>query len=121
MNSRRYILSGENGIWHLKTTGYDPRYMFIFTGILAQYLPWVLVPRGTYIYHYFASLPFLMTAMSLCFDHKEGIRDRTAVKVGIAVSVIAAVMFIILFPYASGISAPVSWLDIGKKILRIWY
>jgi len=121
LNSRRYILSGENGIWHLKTTGYDPRYMFIFTGILAQYLPWVLVPRGTYIYHYFASLPFLMTAMSLCFDHKEGIRDRTAVKVGIAVSVIAAVMFIILFPYASGISAPVSWLDIGKKILRIWY
>ena len=27
--------------------------------LLAQLLPWVLVPRGTYIYHYFASVPFL--------------------------------------------------------------
>ena len=121
LNSRRYHLPGVNGIWHLKATGYDPRYMFIFTGILAQYLPWVLVPRGTYIYHYFASLPFLMTVLSLCFDHRDGNRARIAVKIGIAVTVVAAVMFIILFPYASGINSPGSWLNIGKKILRIWY
>ena len=121
LSSRRYSLSGGNSIWHLKASGYDPRYMFIFTGILAQYLPWVLVPRGTYIYHYFASLPFLMIAMSLCFDQDEGGKGRIAVKIGIAVAAIAAVMLIILFPYASGINSPASWLDIGKKILRIWY
>ncbi len=29
---------------------------------LAQYLPWVLVPRSMFIYHYFASVPFLILA-----------------------------------------------------------
>ena len=121
LSGRRYILSGRNGIWHLKTTTYDPRYMFIFTGILAQYLPWVLVPRGTYIYHYFASLPFLMLAFSLCFDFAGLKRERTAIRIGTAVIILAAAAFILFFPYASGISAPVSWMDIGRKILKIWY
>jgi hypothetical protein len=62
-----------------------------------------------------------MIAMSLCFDQDEGGKGRIAVKIGIAVAAIAAVMLIILFPYASGINSPASWLDIGKKILRIWY
>ena len=29
---------------------------------LSQYLPWVLVPRSTFIYHYFASVPFIILA-----------------------------------------------------------
>ena len=120
-NNRRYFLAGSPGIWHLKTREYTIRYMFIFIGILAQYLPWVLVPRGTYIYHYFASLPFLMTALSLCFDHKTEQGNRTAIRIGIAVTAAAAVLFILLFPYASGIYAPAAWMDIGKKILKIWY
>ena len=118
---RRYSLNGGTEIWHLKPTGYGVRYMLLFTGLLAQYLPWVLVPRGTYIYHYFASLPFLMIAMSLCFDYKEEKVQKYAIIAGTAVTVAAAVLFIILFPYASGISAPAAWLDIGKKMLRIWY
>ena len=86
-----------------------------------QYLPWVLVPRGTYIYHYFASLPFLMSAIALCFTAK---REKTQRILGIAAAaftVAAVVFFIILFPYASGMSVSSSWLDIGSKILRIWY
>ena len=95
--------------------------MFIFTGILAQYLPWVLVPRGTYIYHYFASLPFLMSALSLCFDERKGTGKPWKKLIGIAVIVLATAAFVILFPYASGISVPSAWLDLGGKILRIWY
>lgn len=117
---RRYRLPGEEGIWHLRIPGYDSRFMFLFTGILAQYLPWVLVPRGTYIYHYFASLPFLMLGLSLCFD-RQGKSKRTAEIIGIAVVLLAAVFFVLLFPYASGISAPEGWLDIGKSMLKIWY
>ena len=99
----------------------DPRYAFVLIGLLAQYLPWVLVPRGTYIYHYFASLPFLMSAIALCFTAK---REKTQRILGIAAAaftVAAVVFFIILFPYASGMSVSSSWLDIGSKILRIWY
>ena len=54
--------SGGLGILLGSTGGYIIG--FIFIGLLAQYLPWVLVPRGTYIYHYFASLPFLMLSIT---------------------------------------------------------
>ena len=128
---RRYSLRSKPGIWHLKATTYDSRYMFVFTGILAQYLPWVLVPRGTYIYHYFASLPFLMLALSICFEEREGIGAHRAKLTGIAVTILAAAAFVILFPYASGISVPSSWLDLviihtrdseaTMRILKIWY
>ena len=129
--ARRYTIPGESGIWHLWPVTHDPRYMFVFTGILAQYLPWVLVPRGTYIYHYFASLPFLMLAISLCFDGWEGKSMKTAKAAGGLFVLIAAAAFAVLFPYASGICVPASWLDLIKihagtnaadaGILRIWY
>lgn len=35
-------------------------------GFLSQYLPWVLVPRSMYIYHYFASVPFIILSTALC-------------------------------------------------------
>ena len=34
---------------------------------------------------------------------------------------VSAVLFVLLLPYMSGMAAPAEWLDIGKKILRIWY
>ncbi|MBR3750315.1 MAG: phospholipid carrier-dependent glycosyltransferase [Clostridia bacterium] len=33
---------------------------FVFIGLAANYGAWMLVPRSTFIYHYFASLPFIM-------------------------------------------------------------
>jgi Dolichyl-phosphate-mannose--protein O-mannosyl transferase len=95
--------------------------VFVIVGLLAQYLPWILVPRGTYIYHYFASIPFLITAAGLCFD-MPGRKARTAAKaVAAAFIIAAAVFFVILFPYASGLAVSRGWLDIGRSILRIWY
>ena len=40
--------------------------LVICIGFLAQYLPWVLVPRSMYIYHYFASVPFIILSTALC-------------------------------------------------------
>ena len=90
-------------------------------GILAQYLPWVLVPRGTYIYHYFASLPFLMTAICLCFNMKERKYEKTCIIIATVYMFAAAVFFILLFPYASGMNVSDAWLDIGRHFARIWY
>lgn len=120
--ARRYSLEGTERVWHLSSGSRDPRYIFIFIGLLAQYLPWVLVPRGTYIYHYFASLPFLMLSIALCFDQYTDSRYlKAAGRISIAFILIAAAGFVLLFPYASGIGSPASWLDIGRRILRIWY
>lgn len=121
LETKRYQLGDSSRLWHLSSFTFDPRYAFLFIGGLAQYLPWVLVPRGTYIYHYFASLPFLMLAFSLCFDgYPEKYRKTVRILI-CSVLLLAAVSFVLFFPYASGINAPAWWLDIGKKILRIWY
>lgn len=38
----------------------DSTAAFLFTGYLAQYLPWFFVSRITFIYHYFPSVPFVV-------------------------------------------------------------
>ena len=35
----------------------------LLAGYLSVYLPWVLVPRLTFIYHYFTAVPFLVLAL----------------------------------------------------------
>ena len=40
--------------------------LVVSIGFLSQYLPWVLVPRSMYIYHYFASVPFIILSTALC-------------------------------------------------------
>ncbi len=38
---------------------------FVSVAALSQFLPWVLIPRETYIYHYFATVPFLILLMGV--------------------------------------------------------
>ena len=102
-------------------SGTETNLVFLLVGFLAQYLPWTLVPRGTYIYHYFASVPFLILALVLFFDQIR-LRAPGAGKAAMAVFAgLALCAFILFFPYVTGILAPVSWLDMGKGLLKIWY
>ena len=124
----RYVLSGEPRIpsapvirWHFTLPSYDIRYGFLFIGLLAQYLPWVLVPRGTYIYHYFASVPFLLVSAGLCISALHDRMKKLSTVAAVLVCVLAAAAFILFFPYASGLFVPREWLDIGGKILTVSY
>ena len=106
---------------HLTASTYDNRISFVLIGFLAEYLPWVLVPRGTYIYHYFASVPFLILAVGLCFDLQPEDREKQCRVMELILVLFALAAFIVFFPYASGMAVSGSWLDIGKKVLRIGY
>ena len=119
--TRRYQLEGTDYLWHVRTKNSDFRFSFILTAFLAQYLPWVLVPRGTYIYHYFASIPFLITAIAVCFD-QDNPKYSLYFRIIAAIFVfIAAAFFVILFPYACGLNVSTAWLDPGRSLLTIWY
>lgn len=37
-------------------------------GFLSAYLPWVLVPRCTFIYHYFTAVPFILIAFLIAYQ-----------------------------------------------------
>jgi dolichyl-phosphate-mannose--protein O-mannosyl transferase len=48
----------------------------VFVGILANLLPWVLVTRCTFIYHFFATVPFIiLSAYICCAAMKRGVRS----------------------------------------------
>jgi len=65
------------GLFALFVLGYlaiarrDQVSAYVLIGYLAQLLPWVLVPRLTFAYHYFPCTVFLALALGRCFDIVE--------------------------------------------------
>ena len=115
---KRHIYEGAGGFaLHVRPRDRDIACGFILIAFLSQYLPWVLVPRGTYIYHYFASVPFIILAtVALLKWLCDRFKKKGAVIMWLFVAV-CAVCFIILYPYASGITVPEGWLDFGKNLM----
>ncbi len=93
---------------------WDSRPLMLLVAFAAQYLPWILVPRGTYIYHYFPSVPFIILCMTLltsCLMEKS---RKAAHILLIALPVMALLLFISFFPYLSGVRVSTAWLDVMK-------
>ena len=126
----------------LHTKQNDMRPAILLIAFAAQFAPWMLVPRGTYIYHYFTSVPFIILCTVLCFDLLQDMTDsRFALKAdsdgsrnakqkvlhylpsGILVLFLlaAAALFIAFFPYASGQTASYGWLEAMKWFDRWIY
>jgi len=100
----------------------DPRYALLLICFAAQYLPWVLVPRGTYIYHYFPSVPFIILCTLMCLDWLGEKWEKAAKITLIVLLAIAGVLFIAFFPYASGVEVPQQWLEMMKWFPNwLWY
>ncbi|MBQ6594463.1 MAG: glycosyltransferase family 39 protein [Clostridia bacterium] len=78
--------------------------IMVLIGFASQFLPWVLVPRSTFIYHYFASVPFIIMASVLAL---AWLRERSARGFGIATGVLLAsalILFVAFYPLESGVS-----------------
>ena len=100
----------------------DARFGLLIICFLAQYLPWMLVTRGTYIYHYFPSVPFIILCTLLCLDKISSRWKKTATVIGAVVLLAALALFIAFFPYASGLPVSVTWLERMKWFPGwIWY
>ncbi len=96
----------------------DIRPAVLLICFLAQYVPWTLVPRGTYIYHYFPSVPFIILCIMLCLEYLGQCGGERFGKVMRITSLVlfyglmaaALVLFIAFFPYISGITVSTNWL-----------
>lgn len=116
-----YQVQGQEGTLHWQSME-RPAYAFVLIGLMAQLLPWILVPRGTYIYHYFASVPFLVLGATLTMGWiQQGRWPRLGRAISIAYLIFALVCFIGFYPYASGVTTPTWWLDFMKQFLLIYY
>ncbi len=109
--NHRYRIAGQEGTFQLRSDTWDIAPAFVLVGLLAQFLPWVLVPRGTYIYHYFASIPFLILGTVLLLDRITRNAPRKRRLIWLVYLALCLVWFILLFPYASGMLTPEWWLN----------
>lgn len=117
----RYTLRKDGETLHWTAADWDVTMPFLLLSALSQFLPWVLVPRGTYIYHYFATTPFLMLSITVLFrDITRRFPKTGKWLLGIFLGV-CLVMFVAYFPYASGTLTPTWWLDFMEQFLRIYY
>ena len=113
----KYIRLGRRGL-ELRHGDGDLSLYTIVIGFAAQFLPWVLVPRSMYMYHYFASVPFIIVATVWWMGR---IRKPKARKIVMAVYLVgAAVFFVMFFPYASGWLTSTQWLDCMKWVSKIY-
>ena len=116
-----------SGLWLMRRLrpkaedGEDIRPALVILSYLAQYVPWMLVPRGTYLYHYFPSVPFIILAavLVLCYLYRKN--ERLGRIVTAAYLVIALALFIGFFPYYSGIRVSAAWLNAMRWLPRIYY
>ena len=90
---------------------YDRALPVIAVAFLSGYLPWVLVSRLTFIYHYFASVPWIILATAQGLRYLERRYARTAHVLAALLAVAALVLFADFFPLASGFEVPRAWCD----------
>jgi len=101
MHDKRVVKMPKGIVQHARE-GMDRRYWYIVLGFAAQYVPWMLVPRSMFIYHYFASVPFIILATVMAY---RAIHEKSpgAARAWIAVQVCAAaVLFAAFYPLMSG-------------------
>ncbi len=114
----RKYLSFRGGLRFRQGDG-DLTLAVIVLGFMAQYLPWVLVPRSMYMYHYFASVPFIILATMAVFNLlRDGKWKKRAM---IAYVALAAIFFAMFYPYASGLLTPTWVLDWLKWFPKLYY
>ena len=78
----------------------DRRAVFIVVGYLAQLVPWILVSRLTFAYHYFAAVVFLVLALCAVFDD---MRARGHIRWMYAFTGVSLALFAAFYPVLTGV------------------
>ncbi len=102
-------------IWMSVKRG-DKAMYTLWIAFLAQYVPWMLVTRLTFLYHYFAMVPFIILSMVYMFKVLEERDSRFKLARHVIVTA-AILLFIMFYPALSGMEVPASYVD---HVLR-WF
>ena len=78
-------------------------WLLVLIGFASQFLPWVLVPRSTFIYHYFASVPFIILCTVLMLNWLRRRSPRAFQWASIVLLAAALILFVAFYPLESGL------------------
>ncbi|MHB8064824.1 MAG: phospholipid carrier-dependent glycosyltransferase [Ruminiclostridium sp.] len=83
------------------------KYMIVpIFGALFQYIPWMVVRRMAFIYHYFSVMPFLIIIMVYLLKIFSEYGGRSAKRVVYLYLILTALLFIIFYPILTGMVIP---------------
>jgi dolichyl-phosphate-mannose-protein mannosyltransferase len=87
---------------------------------LSFYVPWMVAPRSiTFLYHYFPMVPLLILYIVWMFRYwEENLRNGR--RMTIAVVLLAAGVFVWLYPVYTGITISREWMNIWIRWLPSW-
>lgn len=89
--------------------------LFITIGYLAEYLPWMLVSRCTFIYHYFPSVPFVV--MMIGYGIYKMVKKAPKAKYAVYVYAAAVIgLFFAFYPVLSGAPCTIEYAKMLKWI-----
>jgi hypothetical protein len=94
----------------------DRAFIVVFVGILAGLLPWALVTRCVFLYHYFSTIPFMMLLTLLLFFHVERKYPRTG-WLKWAWLIAAVIVFLLMLPAVSGFLVPNVYAKFIENVL----
>ncbi len=83
----------------------DYRILFLFFGLLAQYIPWIFVKRYALQYHFFATMPFLILFVIYAMKYLEE-KFQSGKWISSAYAILCIILFFAFYPVLSGV--PVS-------------
>ncbi|MEK3875109.1 glycosyltransferase family 39 protein [Paenibacillus sp. FSL M7-0420] len=87
----------------------DKSLYMIWIGFFSQYVPWMLVPRETFLYHYFAMVPFMILSIVYILKLLDG-RFQGARYLRYAYVAAAAILFVMFYPVLSGMQVNSSYI-----------
>ncbi|MEO5359597.1 MAG: phospholipid carrier-dependent glycosyltransferase [Nitrospirota bacterium] len=97
----------------------DAGVLVIITGLCAQYLPWAAVPRLTFIYHFYASVPFVIFCITYVIkwleERKNGMRWLTYGYITVTV-----LLFTAFYPILTGIPVSKAYVKAALRWFDGW-
>lgn len=102
--------------WVLGKVKRNPVHPILFVGVAANYLPWVLVTRCVFLYHFFATVPFILLSTVYLFFLLEK-ENRKIYWIKWVWLGLAAAYFILLYPAISGLPTGYGYAGFLENVL----
>jgi dolichyl-phosphate-mannose--protein O-mannosyl transferase len=120
-NASTIVTMGNPAIWWVGMAAFftsiyiafkkrDKKMLVIFAAIIFQYMPWVMVPRITWIYHFFSTVPFMIICIVYVLKEMYD-RNRIKSKTIITYLAICALLFVLFYPALSGLEVPKIYIN----------
>lgn len=97
----------------------DKTLYMIWIAFFSQYVPWMLVPRETFLYHYFAMVPFMILGIVYMMKLLDDKYPR-AKYIRYAYVAVAALLFVAFYPVLSGMVVSGSYVTSMLRWFPSW-